>query len=75
MFNKNVHRSDFKEAIINSLMMFLFMIVFSIIGVFFIFTKIGGLLDLLIGVAFTVPLMYIYFYTGGQEGKMILQTN
>lgn len=69
MFNKNVHRSDFKEAIINSLMMFLFMIVFSIIGVFFIFTKIGGLLDLLIGVAFTVPLMYIYFYTGGQEGK------
>lgn len=69
MFNKNVHRSDFKEAIINSLMMFLFMIVFSIIGVFFIFTKIGGLWDLLIGVAFTVPLMYIYFYTGGQEGK------
>lgn len=69
MFNKNVHRSDFKEAIINSLMMFLFMIVFSIIGVFFIFTRIGGLLDLLIGVAFTVPLMYIYFYTGGQEGK------
>ena len=69
MFNKNVHRSDFKEAIINSLMMFLFMIVFSIIGVFFIFTKIGGLLDLLIGVAFTVPLMYIYFYTGGQECK------
>ena len=52
MFNKNVHRSDFKEAIINSLMMFLFMIVFSIIGVFFIFTRIGGLLDLLIGVAF-----------------------
>lgn len=45
MFNKNVHRSDFKEAIINSLMMLLFMIVFSIIGVFFIFTKIGGLLD------------------------------
>ena len=69
MFNKNVHRSDFKEAIINSLMMFLFMIVFSIIGVFFIFTRIGGLWDLLIGVAFTVPLMYIYFYTGGQEGK------
>lgn len=69
MFNKNVHRSDFKEAIINSLMMFLFMIVFSIIGVFFIFTEIGGLLDLIIGVAFTVPLMYIYFYTGGQEGK------
>lgn len=69
MFNKNVHRSDFKEAIINSLMMFLFMVVFSIIGVFFIFTRIGGLWDLLIGVAFTVPLMYIYFYTGGQEGK------
>lgn len=69
MFNKNVHRSDFKEAIINSLMMFLFMIVFSIIGVFFIFTRIGSLWDLLIGVAFTVPLMYIYFYTGGQEGK------
>ena len=61
MFNKNVHRSDFKEAIINSLMMFLFMIVFSIIGVFFIFTRIGGLLDLLIGVAGAVVIRLVIY--------------
>lgn len=69
MSKKSLHRSDFAESIVNSLMMILFMSVFSIIGIIFIFADIGFLVDLLIGVAFMIPLMYIYFYTGGQEGK------
>lgn len=68
MSKKSIHRSDFSEAIVNSLMMFLFMIVFSMIGFIFVFIDLGSWVDLLIGVAFLVPLSYIYFYTGKQEG-------
>lgn len=68
MSNKSIHRSDFAEAMINSGFMFLFMFIFSIIGVFFMFAQMNPLLEFFIGLAFSVPVMMIYFYTGGQEG-------
>lgn len=68
MLNKSIHRSDFAESLINSGYLFLFMLVFSVIGVFFMFANMDDWLEFIIGMAFTIPIMMIYFYTGGQEG-------
>lgn len=68
MSNKSIHRSDLAESLINSGCFFLFMLVFSVIGVFFMFADMDDWLEFIIGIAFTVPIMMVYFYTGGQEG-------
>lgn len=68
MSKKSIHRSDFAETMVNSGFMFLYMLIFSVLGVFFMFGGLNPWIELFIGLAFAVPVMIIYFYLGGQEG-------
>ncbi len=70
MADKSIQKSDWKEAFVNSGLMFLYMMVFSVLGFVFMFSQgISDWLQLLIGLCFSVPTIMLYFYQGTQEGK------
>ena len=68
MSKKSLHRSDCAESFVNSGFMFLYMLIFSVLGFFFMFGNLNPWIELFIGIAFTVPIMILYFHAGGEEG-------
>lgn len=70
MTDKSIHRSDLKEAFVNSGFMFLYMMIFSVLGFVFMFLQgISDWIQLLIGLCFSLPILMLYFYQGSQEGS------
>lgn len=69
MIDKSMNRTDWQEAFVNSGFMFLFMLIFSILGIIFIYVdKVYDWVQLLIGLGFSVPIMMIYYYNGSKSG-------